>query len=206
MTASTYHHGNLREALVSAGVEVVREHGADALALRDLARRVGVSHNAAYRHFAGRDDLLAEVAGRGAAELMGTMTRRLESVTVDDLVLRARMRLAEVGRSYVEFAVREPGLFRLAVSAIADVEASPPYLMLAEVLDDLVAVGYLAPEARRGAEIACWSGVHGFSCLAIDGTSRLDHDAALEVLLTTIDRSYGATTGQVASPLPGPAA
>src|ERR687886_1561641 len=76
-----YHHGNLRAALIDTAVDQARTGGADAVVLRDAARRTGVSHNAAYRHFADRDDLLAEVADRGMAALEESMRRRLERVS-----------------------------------------------------------------------------------------------------------------------------
>ncbi|MGQ2910420.1 TetR/AcrR family transcriptional regulator [Aeromicrobium sp.] len=202
MASPAYHHGNLREALVDAAVDAARERGADGLALRDLARRVGVSHNAAYRHFANRDDLVAEVAGRVMDRLVETMQRRWADVDTDDPVLRARRRLAAVGRSYVEFAVGEPGLFSLAFSSVAvstDLEGAGPYLLLGQALDELVEVGFLSAQARPGAEITCWSAMHGFSVLAVDGAERgasdAEREAALETVLTAIDRSYGATTG-----------
>lgn len=209
MSGTRYHHGNLREVLVDTAVGAVREGGADALALRDLARRVGVSHNAAYRHFAGRDDVLAAVAARGMDQLTATMSRRLDGVDTDDAVLRARRRLAAVGRAYVEFAVDEPNLFRLTFASLSSVLEPGPYLMLSEVLDDLVAVGFLAPSARPGAEATCWSAMHGFSVLVIEGAlgavadlggdagepRAAPWDAELEQVLFSIDRSYAATTG-----------
>ena len=67
--ARRYHHGNLRAALIDTAVGQARAGGADAVVLRDAARRTGVSHNAAYRHFTDRDDLLAEVSECGMAEL-----------------------------------------------------------------------------------------------------------------------------------------
>lgn len=198
MTSSAYHHGHLREALVDAAVEAVREEGATGLALRELARRVGVSHNAAYRHFANRDELLDEVGRRVMARLVSTMERRLDTVDTVDPVLRARRRLAETGRAYVEFARTEPGLFRLAFANLAnpgDAAESDPYLLLGRVLDDLVDVGFLSDEARVGAEVTCWSAVHGFSVLAIEGAVGEARDEALETMLVAIDRSYGATSG-----------
>lgn len=191
---------------MDAAIASVRSSGAESLALRDLARQVGVSHNAAYRHFANRDDLLAEVAGRVMGQLVESMERRLAGVQATDPVLRARRRLAETGRAYVEFALGEPGLFRLAFSVASrasTISRSGPYLVLRRVLDDLVDVGFLSAQGRVGAEITCWSAVHGFSVLAIAGA--LDEGAGIEPetdeelarVLAAIDRSYAATTGSV---------
>lgn len=207
----TYHHGNLREALVEAAVAAVREHGPDGLALRDLARRVGVSHNAAYRHFADRDELVAEVAGRVMGRLVDAIRHRLEQVHTLDSVLRARHRLAETGRGYVDFALAEPGLFRLAFASTATVAMATsepgrdPLELLSRALDDLVEVGFLSPEARVDAEVTCWAAVHGFSALHLDGAFRgatvSDRNQALDRVLVAIDRSYGATTGSPTEPL-----
>jgi AcrR family transcriptional regulator len=209
VTSATYHHGNLREALVEAALEAVREQGPDGLAVRDLARRVGVSHNAAYRHFADRDALVAEVAERGLAALTEAGRLRLESVCADDPVILARRRLYELGRSYVGFALSEPGLFRVAFTAYPQLASSPgliepdaeedPLAQLNETLDGLVEVGYLAPEFRPGAEITCWAAVHGFSVLHLEGPLRVMpqelRDAALHTMLLALDRGYGATSG-----------
>jgi AcrR family transcriptional regulator len=209
MPDERYHHGNLREALVEEAVAVAREHGPDAVVVRELARRVGVSHNAAYRHFAHRDDLVAAVADRAHSQLMEAMERALGQVRGDDAVLSARRRLATIGRSYVRFALTEPGLFRVAFashveSGLASLAAAGPYGLLSAALDELVAVGFLAPEARAGAEITCWSAVHGFSILHIDGPlAGLDpreRALALDQVLIAIDRSYAATTGATVDP------
>lgn len=224
MTTDRYHHGNLREALVDAAVEVAREHGPSGLAVRDLARRVGVSHNAAYRHFADREALVAEVAERGMVGLVATMQRRLEAVRSRSAPLRARRRLAELGRGYVEFALAEPGLFRVAFASYPEPQPQPlpdlqaglepgpafepgpaldpavdPLAHLSAALDDLVAAGVLASARRPQAEVTCWGAVHGFAVLHLDGPLRgtpvAERDAALDVVLATIDRGLAATTG-----------
>jgi AcrR family transcriptional regulator len=200
--ASTYHHGNLREALADAAVDAARELGPDGLAVRELARRVGVSHNAAYRHFADRDALVDVVADRALLGLVAAMERRLADVDEPDPVLRARRRLTEIGAGYVDYAIAEPGLFRVLFTAYPEVpgpgtEPGDPFAILNAALDDLVAVGYLAPGTRPGAEISCWSAVHGFSVLCTEGPLRglatEDRDAALAAMLATIDAAYGVS-------------
>lgn len=201
MTTARYHHGHLREALAEAAVAAAREHGPDGLAVRELARRVGVSHNAAYRHFADRDALVDVVAEVALAGLVAAMERRLGAVDQPDPVRRARERLIATGAGYVDFALAEPGLFRVLFTAYPEVPAADddltdPYGMLNAALDHLVEVGYLAAERRPGAEITCWSAVHGFAVLCTEGPLRAvpdaDRDAALVVLLETLDRSYGS--------------
>lgn len=210
MPRSAYHHGNLRAALVEEAVRAAREGGPGALALRDLARRVGVSHNAAYRHFAHRDDLVAVVAEHAMAGLVAAMQRELDAVDEPDPVLRARLRLAGIGRAYVDYALGERGLFQVAFTSrtgpdAARVPAESPYLLLGRALDDLVEVGYLRPETRPGAEELCWSTVHGFSLLCAAGHvggGEPDTTASdLERVLVAIDRSLGAGTGGSPTPV-----
>ena len=140
-----------------------------------------MSHNAAYRHFADHEDLLAAVAARCMAELALLMTERTRSVRVREPVRRARRRLEAIGRAYIDFAVTEPGWFRTAFAAAASRRpgrprghhrrTTIPYLLSAR-LDELVDVGALTPERRPGAEHAAWSMVHGLSNLLLDGPLR----------------------------------
>ena len=206
-----YHHGNLGAALVDAGLELARAKGPDGVVLREVARQLGVSHNAAYRHFADRDDLLLEIAGRGMALLAERM--RAHSVRVPtnvDDITRARSQLKEIGRAYVEFAFAEPGLFASAFSSFtgsrrpstemtpADRELVDPFAMLNSALDELVTVGYLDAGRRPGAEIGCWAAVHGFALLHLEGPLRgLDpvaREHALAAMLDNVDLGLGAHT------------
>ena len=175
-----------------------------------------ICHNAAYRHFADRDELLAAVADAGMRALTAAGEERLARLDAElpdaDPVLRARLRLREIGRSYVEFARAEAGLFRVAFAAfpsapstapmVPEVEAADdasPFGQLSGCLDDLVAVGYLAASARPNAEFTCWSVVHGLAMLMLEGPlQRLDDATRRQVTdgaLLAIDRGYGATTG-----------
>jgi AcrR family transcriptional regulator len=171
---STYHHGNLREALIATAVDLAREKGADGVVLREVARRTGVSHNAAYRHFADRDALLAQVARAGLQELGAAMEDRLRVRGGGTAAARARRRLREIGRAYVHFALAEPGLFGVAFDCQpADMPLDEgPYVLLGKVLDELVAAGAMDETYRAGAETVCWSAVHGFALLHLDGPLR----------------------------------
>src|SRR5438270_3313735 len=96
-----YHHGDLRAGLVDAGLELVRAQGPEALQLRAVTRAVGVSHNAAYRHFADHQDLVNAVAERCMAELAALMRARLATVRVRDRRRRAIAELSAIGRAYI---------------------------------------------------------------------------------------------------------
>ncbi len=191
--AQPYHHGNLRAVLVDTAVELARSTGPDGVVLREVARRAGVSHNAAYRHFEDRAALLAEVSDRAMTDLERAMVTRIDAVTLTDPTARAAERLGETGRAYVDFAIREPGLFAVAFTspegpaAHADVETlTGPYAVLNGVLDELVACGALTPAHREGADVACWAIVHGFASLVVNGPLREIPDEMRGPLLESV--------------------
>ncbi|MGY0500942.1 TetR/AcrR family transcriptional regulator [Nocardia sp. FBN12] len=163
-----YHHGDLAAALVEAGLELTRSGGPDALTIRAVTRRVGVTPNAAYRHFPDRQALLRAVA----TAIEARMAEGMERVPV-----APRASLRAVGLGYIGFALGEPGWFAVAFFGAGDtspesVVDSPAYLALADALDMMVHIGELAPAARQGATWSCWSTVHGFAELALRGPLR----------------------------------
>jgi AcrR family transcriptional regulator len=163
-----YHHGDLRAALIDAGLQLTRAGGPEALTIREATRRVGVSPNAAYRHFADRDALLEAVA----AAIQHRMTARMRAS-----VRRrgATELLRAVGVGYIKFALDEPGWFAVAFFGAGqsdETASAPPYLALVEALDAMANAGALSPERRDGAEWPCWSAVHGFAELALRGPLR----------------------------------
>jgi AcrR family transcriptional regulator len=194
-----YHHGNLRPVLVETAVDLARSTGPDGVVLREVARRAGVSHNAAYRHFSDRAALLAEVADWAMAELEKAMRTRADAVTITEPARRAVKRLGETGRAYVDFALTEPGLFAVAFAAPDGVAAhrdpdavAGPYAFLNDVLDELVDTGAMLPERREGADVACWAMVHGFAELHVHGPLQEVPDELrapmLESVLDVIER------------------
>ncbi|MCW2755907.1 MAG: TetR/AcrR family transcriptional regulator [Marmoricola sp.] len=199
MTKS-YHHGNLRAALVDAAVGLAREGGPDAVVLREMARLVGVSHNAAYRHFSDRDDVMAEVAEFAMGQLETAMRSGIASVRSRDRQVRARRCLREVGRAYVHFALGNPGLFMIAFTVKSEAALSEdrvlalmaPYALLNEVLDELRDSGAMPARRRPSADVSCWAAVHGFSLLHLSGpvsdAPSTEREAALDHLLATIER------------------
>lgn len=188
-----YHHGNLQGSLVDAAVRLARTGGPEAVVLRAVSREAGVSHNAAYRHFADRDDLLAAVSDFCMGRLAALMIERTAAVTTRSKGPRATARLNAVGRAYIEFARTEPGWFKTAFSGAPGkpepaVEQSSigPFELLSARLDELVAAGVLPAERRAGAEFAAWSMVHGLSTLLVDGPLRFVPDRDVEGLIGAV--------------------
>ena len=151
--------------------------------LREAARMVGVVPNAAYRHFADRDELLAAVCTEAMGELAARMAADVARVRgkYGDAAA-ARRRLRAIGRAYLEFARAEPGLFVTAFSlphqhayGARDGGTGPdanPLDQLRAVLDELVDAGVLDPERRAGIEYPIWSTVHGLAVLTGQGPLR----------------------------------
>lgn len=181
---STYRHGDLRRVLLQAGIELAMAGGPEAVVLREATRRAGVVPNAAYRHFASRDDLLRAVREAAVAEAARAMQAEMAQVPKRGTALaRARTRLRAVGAGYLRFARTQTGLFRTAFGGQFDIGRMPglsaggspgldPFKHLSQALDELVAAGALPPERRPGAEFLAWSTVHGMAFLLLDGPMR----------------------------------
>lgn len=181
--AQPYHHGDLRRALVTAGTDLAREGGPGAIVLREAARRVGVSPNAAYRHFSSLPAMVEAVAFEALSALARSMEAELaRCVPIDDPAQSAMERLGAVGRGYVRFALTEPGLFATAFTggpaeaAGEDPDPEPrgvgdsglgPGELLAQALDGMVDAGILDPADREAAATNAWASVHGLSELLL---------------------------------------
>jgi AcrR family transcriptional regulator len=207
--------GAVREGLVAAGLELARAGGPDAVVLREATRMVGVVPNAAYRHFADRDELLAAVCSAAMRELARRMAdgvARVPGAYGDPAA--ARGRLGAIGIAYLEFARDEPGLFATAFAVphqhaygaaapAADLAERMPLDHLRAALDELADAGVLSRRRRAGLEYPVWSTVHGMAVLAgagplrdVPGETR-DH---LELLtLAFIDESLAGPDGDPAS-------
>jgi AcrR family transcriptional regulator len=180
----TYRHGDLRRALLDAGIELARDGGPEAVVLREATRRAGVVPNAAYRHFASRDALLQAVRVAALSSLAVAMEADLTRVRRGaDPAERARAGLRAIGTAYLRFAQTQPGLFHtaFAVPGNPEIAADPatagksgldPFQLLGAALDRMVAVCVLPPERRPGAEYLAWSAVHGLAMLVLDGPLR----------------------------------
>jgi AcrR family transcriptional regulator len=166
----------VRSALIEAGVELARSGGPDAVVLREVTRKVGVVPNAAYRHFADRDALLAAVRDEAVRELGRRMADGMNQVRAGaHTPTGARLRAGAVGRAYLEFARTEPGLFDTAFAAAdhpmssatdgPEPEDRRPLEYVQGALDDLVRTGLLDAARRPNLEYPVWAAVHGLAVL-----------------------------------------
>ena len=167
---AAYHHGNLREALVEAAIDILESEGIGALSLRAVARRVGVSQTAPYRHFADKEALLAAVAAEGFRRKRETQESLAKGAPNQGAYLKA------MGRGYIAFGMQNPGLLRLMFSpAIEDWSRYPEllessrlnYHALQEAVAD--ALPEDAPIPAGPVAAAAWSLVHGLTLLMVDG-------------------------------------
>src|SRR3984893_4734001 len=180
---STYRHGDLRRALLDAGIELARDGGPDAVVLREATRRAGVVPNAAYRHFSGRQELLQAVRSAASSALAVAMETELAGLRRAKRPADfARASLRALGIGYLRFAQAETGLFRMfAVPDESEGDVDPakagnsglgPLQLLSAALDKLVETEVLPVGRRPGAEYLAWSAVHGLAMLVIDGPLR----------------------------------
>ncbi len=165
-----YHHGNLRAALIEAGLKALEVNDRRELSLRELARRVGVSANASYRHFANKEALLSALAAEGFRRLQAAYTKATAQQSRSDAGFRA------TGRAYVHFAIDNPALFRLMFEHFT-LSPEDPELLEASLacfqwmLNFLAGVIGLTPDDPRVLMNALvgWSTVHGLSHLVLSG-------------------------------------
>jgi AcrR family transcriptional regulator len=187
----SYHHGNLRQALVEAGLQLLESSGSAQLSLREVARTVGVSPTAVYRHFPEKEALLSALAADGfrrLAEEQGTAFTT-GSTPMDGF--------NAMGRVYVRFALRNPAIFRLMfggfIAERRDRELTDAENRLWEGLSR--AVASLLPadsdgEARHVTALRAWSLVHGLSLLLLERQVKVTDDAVDTLIDRTIDGCF----------------
>ena len=164
-----YHHGDLREALIAAGRRLVEEKGLTGFTLRECARRAEVSHAAPAHHFKSVDDLLAEIAVQGFAELTASMAAEAKRAGSDPAA-----RLVGQGVGYMAFAAAHPMLFRLMFNRETDRFETPALAAAAKAAREMhfAAIEAAIPLAPKAVRIRmsdfAWATVHGFITLLLE--------------------------------------
>ena len=162
---NTYHHGDLKNALIRAGIEILSKEGMQALSLRKVAKRAGVSHAAPYAHFADKQALIAAIAAEGYRLLYATLAAAQDSQP-DPLD-----RLLAVAEAYVQFALDEPDHFAITFSGVVEAEKDYPeyveqskrcFALVMAVVAGCQRAGRLAPGDIQLVTVSIWASLHGF--------------------------------------------
>jgi AcrR family transcriptional regulator len=166
---AAYHHGDLRNALLDAALRIIATSGVQSLSLREAAQRVGVSHAAAYRHFARKESLLAELAENGFRELRAAILRAANAHPGDAIA-----QLQASGVAYVRFGIANPARLQLMFGAfIAGWDAYPGLVAASraafDALTDIIRAGQehgvIRPGDATEIAIAAWAQTHGLALL-----------------------------------------
>ena len=175
-----YHHGDLRAALIEAGLNLLETRTADDLSLREVARAVGVSATAVYRHFPDKGALMTALAGEGLARLA------VAQHAASDAVGGGVAGFNATGAAYVRFALSNPALFRLIFANPASVEHQP-HDHGDDAMTFLRANAAMLAEGKGGdaqvIALQAWALVHGLSMLMLDGQVPMD-DALIDRVIS----------------------
>ncbi len=168
-----YHHGDLHQELLCAACELLEENNIASLSLRAVAKKVGVSHTAPYRHFKDKESLLAGIAGLGYDQLTTQMTEAVELHPGDPAA-----QLQEAGYRYVNLALKTPQCAQLMYSGILPCDDTYPALKASgdtafDGLKMIIEEGQIKGVFRKGdielLALTAWSGIHGLTLLLISG-------------------------------------
>ena len=188
----SYHHGNLRRALLDEALATIQAEGVDALTLRSIGARLGVSRSALYRHFADKRALLTAVATEGFVALRQKLVAAWEEGGRNDAAFRA------MGAAYVHFAIENPSYYRVMFGGFVDQESRDPELAteaMAAFQALVDALGALQRDSRlRNDDTVLmarhvWALVHGMATLGIDGHLR-EPGAVEELLRYAVERLH----------------
>jgi AcrR family transcriptional regulator len=176
--ARAYHHGDLRAALVDAGLAALQDAAIEDLSLRQLAREVGVSATAVYRHFPDKRALLSALADHGVELLAQAQQAAAQAAPPED-------RFAATGRAYVRFALANPALFRLIFAyTCASGETVFGNSLAARMLQGHAAERGQSPDDTRRLIVQAWAVVHGLAMLMLDGQLPAD-DALIDTAINS---------------------
>jgi AcrR family transcriptional regulator len=195
MAIANYHHGDLANAVIAAGLRRVKQRGLEAVSGRELAGAAGVAPSAIYRHFADKDQLRAAISQAAREQLARSMVQPAVRTLTK---ARAAARFRAIGAAYIDFALSEPRLYAAAFAECAPPREDSPsaWGILAEALDALVATGAMPKARRRGAEMVAWSSVHGVATLLpspLPATAPSDRNLIVTQVLDGVARSLQIT-------------
>lgn len=183
----TYHHGDLRQALIDAAVALIGESDVSSLSLRQVARRVGVSHAAPYRHFKDKEALLAVVAEEGFRNFTGYLKRAVASAPNNPIT-----QFIASGQAYLNFALEHPTHYRVMFGEFSTSKLTHEPLIQAsnesfQVLVEIITHGQRQGLFREGdtrlMALAAWTQVHGLAMLVFSGRLSTGDDFNVNISL-----------------------
>lgn len=196
MAGDNYHHGALHQAILEAAIDEASRSGPQGIQVRALAKTVGVSPAAVYRHVPSIEALVAEVAQAARERLAVQLAlKRDQTPTRRTRKTRAQDRFRAIGRGYVDFALAEPHLFDTAFTPTTIYPSRPdapsPWEVLVEGVRELVDAGAVPNSAAEDAALIAWAGVHGIASILVRQAlvCPVDNDAAIDAVLDGIMRS-----------------
>jgi AcrR family transcriptional regulator len=195
MPTRSYHHGDLKNALIDAGVKILKREGLAGLGLRNVAKEAGVSHSALYAHFVDKQALIAAISTEGLKQLFSAIEKSLAAHREDPATL-----LVEISQDYLRFALDEPDRFKLMYSSVMDKERDFPdfvdythrtFEKYVEVIALCQGAGVLRPGPAELCALSLWAAVHGMVMLALENQvphALLDGYKLGEILLFSLNQ------------------
>ncbi|RPI93465.1 MAG: TetR/AcrR family transcriptional regulator [Chloroflexi bacterium] len=195
MPPKKYHHGDLENALIKAGVEILSKEGIEGLSLRKVAKRAGVSHSAPYAHFKDRQSLIAAISTEGFKQLYAELDAAVSTHAGDP-----RQQLVEGAWAYVQFAMNNTDTFKIMFSGVLEKEKEYPSFVeisrrtFERVVDIVRAcqnAGILRSAPAELVAVSVWGQIHGVISLAFEGQishTVLDRFTLRDIVLFGIDQ------------------
>jgi AcrR family transcriptional regulator len=193
MPTKKYHHGDLKNTLIKAGIEILSKEGIRGLSLRKVAQKAGVSHTAPYSHFADKQSLIAAISIEGFRTIYEDLNDVIHRYKGEPL-----RQLVEGAWAYIRFALRDPAHFKVTFSSVLEREKDYPLFvemsqkcfgMVAQIVESCQASGVLRAGPADVEAISMWSMVHGFVSLFLEGQiyhSILERYTMRELLISSL--------------------
>ena len=173
MPSKKYHHGDLKNALIKAGVEILAKEGVGGLSLRKVAQRAGVSHSAPYAHFPDKQSLIAAISTEGFNQLYNEL-----EAAIYPHAKSPKKQLVEGAQAYVRFALKNSDTFKIMFSGVLEKEKDYPsfveissktFKLVMEVVQACQNAGVLPTATANLMAVSVWGQVHGIVSLALEG-------------------------------------
>lgn len=191
----SYHHGDLKNALIQAGADILSKEGVSALSLRKVAQKAGVSHAAPYAHFTDKQALIAAISTEGYQKLYEKIALVAEQYRSD-----APRRLVEAAWAYVQFALDEPDHFKVTLSGMIEKEQDYPafvetarqtFSLVVDIVAQCQQAGILRTGSSDLTAVSVWALIHGFVTLLLENQvphTVLDRYSVREMLIFTLNQ------------------